>query len=212
MLLLVGACMVGCSSSDANVQDVRERGDITRNLAVTEHVATTERDAQVRKARHIQTLSPELYEKMSEQEARLQEHGIPGYRPIYVNGYYRLVYEEPTSKKLARRGMTCTHPDCNGQGHEGGPFVFPDVQVDADGKVINLMDRCPACNRTGTIDRYSPPDVIRRRAELQAQLAEIRRLRDEARNNGTAMPTMSTSPREIMNDISNLPVLYFVEE
>ncbi|MCG8583636.1 MAG: hypothetical protein MI757_02895 [Pirellulales bacterium] len=212
MLLLVAACMFGCNSSDPNIAEVRTSDDVVHALP--------ERAAQVRKARKIQALSPELYEEMSVQESRLLEHGVPGYRPLYVPGYYRAVYVEPMSRRLAWRAMTCTHPSCLAEGHEGGPFVFADVlpglNVSADGKLVgSIVLRaviCPACNRTDAIERYCPPDVIRRRAELEAQLADIRAARDAARRNGEPMPTLTITPREIQREISDLPVLYLVEE
>lgn len=166
-------------------------------------------------------LSDEAYEALAAQDAVLQDRGIPGFHPIYVAGRYKRFYVQPSTGKIAWQGLTCTNPDCSGTGHDGGPFVFPDViadlRVNRQGDVTEGLDnlespRCRVCGRSDTLERYSPPDVVRRRAKLQIELAEVRRKRGAARQNGEPLPTDLRSPTVIMEQISNLPALYFVPD
>ena len=229
-LVLLWACvwMMGCNASDAEVVDDRRAvagGKETK--VVVEQPSTSVRDAHVQEFQTVRTIPEEIFTEMVEQEEKLEEHGVRGsardaksYRPIYVRGHYSAAYVEPQTNKIAWRGMTCTHDDCTGQGHEGGAFVFadvyPELRVDASGELVGEIPPkdvvCPACNRHDRIERYSPPEAVLRRSELLAQLAEIRAARDAARKNGQPMPELTISPRAIQDELANLPLLYLLEE
>ena len=165
-IMFFGIGIIGCQSSDEALVEKDKPKEAAPAAA---------KPASANKLTEITTHTPKQRKEMSKQEESLLKEGIPGFRSIYVAGEYQTVIRDPESGKLAWRGMTCTHPDCTGKGHDGGPHIFPDIHpgldIDANGQMTGRPNagalRCPACNRLDKVELYSPPSTIDRRNELK---------------------------------------------
>lgn len=136
----------------------------------------------------------------------------------------------PGSKaKLALQALTCVLEDCPGKGPPGKPFLFhrvyPRVHLDDAGQIVWQKDAgpdtakwiqgeevpCPACSRYQGVRPYLPPEVVRRQEELAEEL-RVSRAVARARRKGQPASGEHRSPKEIMEEISQLPQVYLIQD
>lgn len=135
------------------------------------------------------------------------------YRAVVLKGFRGNAIREPESGRYAWPAMMCRNPDCSGQRHASGVFLFvvrldrkTGVEITESGRVVGYDSRptCPSCG-SQDVSRYRLPG-------MDAKVAE---LRDELRASYTALDAGSgdghRTPAAIMQDLTNLPQLYLIE-
>ena len=120
--------------------------------------------------------------------------------------------------QLAWPALTCKNPDCPDYASGEDPPIFiyeiPNNGVDEEGyiKVPNSvshrrrMPKCPTCKSPKWVEPYELPETAQRRAELDAELAEVRAA--HRASGGHGVPEGHRSPREIIQERSELPQLF----
>ena len=130
---------------------------------------------------------------------------------------------DPASGKISWPAVACTLDDCSGRGPNGEVFVFPfkivGATVDANGQIAwpqtsrnHGVVRCPTCGRSDGVGHYDPPAVEHRKAELAEELALSRATFKAARRSDQPSPTDHRPPKEILDEIANLPRIFLLEQ
>ena len=140
---------------------------------------------------------------------------------IKLNGPQGHAILDTESGKLAYAAYTCAHVNCPGHAQGRGPHCFvhpvPADHVNEQGYAVLRHDvkraaldvSCPECGRFDGIVYYHLPEVAKKRAELDDELAAaIAAIRDA----GGQLPDGVRSPAEIMRERAKQPRLYLVPE
>lgn len=126
---------------------------------------------------------------------------------------------QPTSGQPEMRALSCRMSDCPGKGEDGQPYLFyrvsPGRESHSRWPVATRRGGtlvCPACGRNDGIHHYDPPQAVERRKLLEKELRDSRAARRAAKQAGESMPTDHRTPAVIMQDLSNLPKVYLLQE
>jgi len=131
------------------------------------------------------------------------------YRQVRIRGLPVQARVDPDSGTIAWRALTCMNPACPAAGQEGAPYLFanvtPGATIGEGGEVMMPapqsadyeipQPKCPVCGAGGeSVVPYDPPDLRLQMMDLQTELENTRRARDEGRPSGRT-PTASAHPR-----------------